>query len=83
MMFLSVWRPGLKASISKVCPIKDMNRPIDTKIDKGEIIAAYRVLAKEKKCRSCAFDKICQGITKPYIDLKLFKADPQKSKNFS
>lgn len=59
------------------------NKPIDIRTIKGEIVAAYRILAKEKKCRSCIFDKICQGITKPYIDLKLFKADPQTNKIIS
>jgi MoaA/NifB/PqqE/SkfB family radical SAM enzyme len=57
------------------------NKPIDIKITDGEIVAAYRVLSKEKKCRSCALDSICKGITKPYIDLGLFKAKPLASRN--
>lgn len=59
------------------------NKPIDTEIIRGEIIAAYRILAKDKKCRSCILNKACEGITKPYIDLGLFKAKPQINKKFA
>lgn len=56
------------------------NKQIDTAVIKGEILAAYRILAKDKKCHLCLFNNKCQGITKPYIDLKLFKAKPFRKK---
>lgn len=56
------------------------NKQIDTVVVKGELLAAYRILAKDEECRSCVFDNKCQGITKPYIDLKLFKAKPLRTK---
>lgn len=52
------------------------NRKIDTVIVNKEIIPEYRVLLKDKKCKKCVLDNICFGITKPYIDLGLFKAKP-------
>jgi len=56
------------------------NKQIDTVVVRGELLAAYRLLAKDEECRSCVFDNKCQGITKPYIDLKLFKAKPLRTK---
>lgn len=49
---------------------------IDTVREGEDIIASYRILKKSVKCRSCSNNSVCKGITKPYIDLKLFSAKP-------
>ena len=53
-------------------------KKIDMAKSRGESVAAYRILKKSSKCRSCLFGKKCKGITSPYLDLKLFSPQPAK-----
>ncbi|HRY52550.1 MAG TPA: radical SAM protein [Candidatus Portnoybacteria bacterium] len=45
-----------------------------SKCGKGTV-ASYRILKKMPTCKKCSLFNRCQGITKPYIDLNLFKPE--------
>lgn len=52
------------------------NSRIDTVTINKETVPTYRILSKHEACKNCILDERCFGITRPYVDLGVFKAKP-------